>query len=57
LFATVRRKRNGTFGAASWVNLSYPGNLAVSSNAVYGNQVVGIVAGLNGFAFQATVHA
>jgi trimeric autotransporter adhesin len=55
---TVRRNPDGTFGDASWVNLNYPGgNSVVSSNSVYGNNVVGIVVGQSGvFSFQATVN-
>lgn len=55
---TVKRNPDGTFGPASWVNLSYPGSAAgLSSNAVYGHKVVGIVTGARGFAYQAVVHA
>ena len=56
-FVTVRRNPNGAFGNATWVNLNYPGSTGLtSSNAVYGNQVVGIVSGTSQFAFQATVN-
>ena len=56
-FVTVRRNPNGTFGNATWVNLNYPCSTGInSSNAVYGNQVVGIVTGTSEFAFQATVN-
>lgn len=54
---TVRREPNGTFKAVKWVNLSYPGvSSGLSSNAVYGNDVVGITLGSNSFAYQAVVH-
>lgn len=54
---TVRRNRNGTFGAAAWTNLNYPGSTGVtSSNSIYGNQVVGVVISSAGtFSYQATV--
>ncbi len=56
-FVTVRREPNGTFNAVKWVNLSYPGvSSSLSSNAVYGNDVVGIGLGSNAFAYQAVVH-
>jgi hypothetical protein len=56
-FVTVRRNRDGSFGPAAWVDLSYPGTTAgLSSNSVSGNKVVGIVTGPTGFAYQATVH-
>ena len=56
-FVTVKRNPDGTFGPASWVNLSYPGSTdSLSSNAVFGNKVVGIAKGNGGFAFQAAVH-
>jgi hypothetical protein len=51
-FVTVRRNQDGTFGAGSWVNLNYSSaKVLTSANAVYGNQVVGIVAGTNELAF------
>jgi hypothetical protein len=56
-FVTVKRNPDGTFGPASWVNLSYPGSMdELSSNSVYGNKVVGIAKGSGGFAFQAAVY-
>ncbi len=57
-FVTIDREPNGTFGPATWVNLSYPRRSAgLSSNSVYGNKVVGIVTGLFGFPYQAVVHS
>lgn len=59
----VRRNADGSFGDAKWVDLNYEGATPVtpgaltSNDSVYGNQVVGIVADVNGiFAFQATVN-
>ena len=59
-FVTVRRNADGTFGPATWTNLNYPGfdpsTSEVSSNSVYGNQVVGVVFnGEDPFSYQATV--
>jgi len=58
---TVTLNQNGSFGAAQWTPLNYPGldstNNLTSSNSVYGNQVVGIVLGPNGLDFQATVNS
>jgi trimeric autotransporter adhesin len=55
---TVRRNPDGTFGAAVWVNLNYPGVTGlVSADSVAGDQVVGIVLGDTGtFSYQATVN-
>ncbi len=58
---TVSRNPDGSFGAAQWTNLNYPGldpttNLT-SNDSVYGNQVVGIVLGSNGRNYQATVNS
>jgi hypothetical protein len=60
-FVSVRRNANGSFGPGTWVNLNYTGldptNHITSSNAVYGNQVVGIVISSgSSFSFQATVN-
>jgi hypothetical protein len=59
-FVTVHRNDDNTFGEATWVDLNYPGISAVtnitSSNAVYGNQVVGLVIGTDGpISYQATI--
>jgi len=60
-WVTVRRNNDGTFGNATWVDLDYPvmdpeTNIS-SSNAVFGNQVVGLVVGTEGpIPFQATVN-
>ncbi len=61
-WATVSRKGDGSFGQATWVDLNYPGVVRTtnitSSNAVYGNQVVGVVIGTAGTtSFQATIGA
>ncbi len=60
-FVTVRRNADGSFGPANWVKLAYPVSGStdpVSSNAVYGNQVVGIaVGGGSTFSYQATVNS
>ena len=60
-WVTVHRNSDGSFGAATWVNLNYPGidptTNVTSSNSVYGNQVIGIVIGpQSGFPFQAAVN-
>jgi trimeric autotransporter adhesin len=60
-WVTVRRNADGSFGAAAWVNLNYPAGGGttdvVSSNSVYGNQVVGIaVGGGSTISYQATVN-
>jgi parallel beta-helix repeat protein len=59
-WVTVRRNADGSFGPAVWVNLNYTGvdptTNITSSNAVYGNQVVGIVIGSDTFSYQATVN-
>jgi trimeric autotransporter adhesin len=59
-WVSVRRNTDGSFGTAAWVDLNYAGvdptvNVT-SSNAVYGNQVVGIVIGPTPFSYQATVN-
>ncbi len=56
-FVTVKRNPNGTFGPGKWVNLNYPNfNGLTSSNAVSGNQVVGIAIGSSGeLSYEATV--
>ncbi|AMV37917.1 hypothetical protein [Planctomyces sp. SH-PL62] len=56
-FVSVRRNPDGTFGDAAWVDLDYPGvDASVTSDAVIGNQVVGIVLADAGvFSYQATV--
>lgn len=56
---TVSRNADGTFGPARWLNLNYPGldpttNLT-TADSVYGNQVVGVILGSKGLAYQATV--
>ncbi len=59
-WVTVRRNADGSFGPATWVNLNYPNidptTNVTSSNAVYGNQVVGVVVGPDGLSYQATVN-
>jgi trimeric autotransporter adhesin len=57
-WVSVRRNTDGTFGAATWVDLNYPNtNGITSSNSVYGNQIVGEVIGPSGiFPFQSTVN-
>ncbi len=57
-WVSVRRNTDGSFGEATWVDLNPTGSLGlVSSNAVYGNQVVGIAAGSLGIAsYQATIN-
>jgi trimeric autotransporter adhesin len=60
-WVSVRRNTDGSFALASWVNLNYtgldPSTYVASSNAVYGNQVVGVVfGGGTTFSFQATVN-
>lgn len=60
-WVSVRRNTDGSFGQATWVDLNYPGldptTHISSSNAVYGNQVVGIViGGGTTLSFQATVN-
>ncbi len=60
-WVTVTRNSDGSFGAATWVNLNYAGvnpatNIS-SSNSVYGDVVVGVVIGPDGgFSFQATIN-
>ncbi|WP_425613731.1 beta strand repeat-containing protein [Anatilimnocola sp. NA78] len=60
-FVTVHRQPDGSFGPATWVDLNYPvmdpeDNIS-SSNAVYGNQVVGLVIGTEGpIPYQATIN-
>ncbi len=56
-WVSVRRNPDGTFSPAQWVDLNYPGEAAgvTSSNSVFGNNVVGIVAGSSIFSFQASV--
>jgi trimeric autotransporter adhesin len=56
-FVTVELNPDGTFGSASWVNLSYPGGVgSTTANSVAGNQVVGIVPVSTGIiSYQATV--
>jgi hypothetical protein len=56
-WVSVRRNSDGTFDKGTWVDLNYPNtpNSVTSSNSVYGNQVVGLVVGVNPFAFQATL--
>ncbi len=58
---TVTRNANGSFGAAQWTPLNYPGldpaNNLTTGNSVYGNQVVGIVIGSNGLSYEATVNS
>ena len=61
-FVTVRRNDDGTFENATWVELNYPGidpeDNVTSSNSVYGNQVVGLVVGVDGpISYQATVNS
>ena len=60
-WVSIRRNSDGTFDKGTWVNLNFtglPGSIA-SSNSVYGDQVVGLVADPNAipstFSFQATV--
>jgi hypothetical protein len=57
-YVTVRRNADGSFGDATWVDLSYPSvEGGVTSNSVAGNQVVGIVLADTGtFSYQATVN-
>ncbi len=60
-WVTIRRTADGSFGAATWVNLNYPGTdpttNITSSNSVVGNQVVGIVIGpQGGIPFEAAVN-
>jgi parallel beta-helix repeat protein len=59
-WVSVRRNTDGSFGKATWVDLNYAGvdptTNVTSSNAVYGDQVVGIVIGANPFSYQATVN-
>lgn len=60
-FVTVHRNDDGTFGPATWVDLNYPGidpaDNVTSSNAVIGNQVVGLVVGDDGpISYQATIN-
>lgn len=60
-FVSVRRNTDGSFGEADWVDLNYTGLSPLlnvtSSNSVYGNNVVGIVIGLDTFSFQATINS
>jgi len=59
-WVTVRRNGDGSFGTARWVDLNHtsynPTTNITSSNAVYGNQVVGVVIGTAGVvSYQATI--
>jgi hypothetical protein len=57
-FVTVTRNGDGTFGSASWVDLSAAGSTGITTaNSVYGNQVVGIGSGTVPQPFQATVNS
>lgn len=42
VFVHVPRNSNGSFGAATWTNFSYPGSSATSANTVYQNYVLGL---------------
>ena len=54
---SVTRNADGSFGPATWVNLNYTNtNGVTSSNAVYGNQVVGVAVSSSVVPFQATVN-
>lgn len=54
---TVRRNADGTFGVVSWVNIAYPGASATTSDAVAGNQDVGIAFTSTGvISYQATIN-
>jgi len=55
--ASVRRQPDGSFGEATWVDLSYPGlDAAMTSDSVVGGQVVGLVLADTGtFTYQATI--
>ncbi len=56
-WVSVRRNTDGSFGDGTWVNLNFQGTTGVtSSNSVYGNQVVGVVANAQPFAYQATIN-
>ncbi len=57
-WVSVRRNPNGTFGDGVWVDLNYPDSTGItSSNAVYGNQVVGVVFSPAGaIAYESTVN-
>jgi len=59
-WVSVRRNTDGSFGKAAWVDLNYPGvdptTHITGSNSVYGNQVVGVVIGADGFSYQASVN-
>ncbi|HEY1602374.1 MAG TPA: hypothetical protein VGG64_22420 [Pirellulales bacterium] len=61
---TIVRNADGSFGPAQWVTLNYAGPTPsgassgtgmTSNNSVFGNQVVGVVAGSSSFPYQATV--
>jgi hypothetical protein len=60
-FVSVRRNTDGSFGEADWVDLNYTGLSPLfnvtSSNSVHGNNVVGIVIGLDTFSSQATINS
>jgi hypothetical protein len=56
-WVSVRRNTDGSFGTSVWVDLNYPDTHGITgSDSVYGNQVVGIILGPGGFAYQATVN-
>ncbi len=57
-WVSVRRNSDGTFNRGTWVDLNFqPSNTpgVTSSNSVYGNQVVGLVATDPAFSYQADV--
>jgi hypothetical protein len=62
-WVSVNRKANQAFDQGTWVDLAYPGvtNFSVfTDDSVYGNNVVGIIEGINGttngFSYQATIN-
>jgi parallel beta-helix repeat protein len=62
-WVSVNRAANQSFDQGTWVDLSYPGvtNFTVfTDDSVYGNNVVGIIEGINGttngFSYQATIN-
>jgi hypothetical protein len=62
-WVSVNRKANQSLDQGTWVDLAYPGvtNYAVfTDDSVYGNNVVGIIEGINGtpngFSYQATIN-
>lgn len=57
-WVSVRRNADDRFGRAGWVDLDHPDARpgSTSGNSVYGNHVVGGVAGGDAFAYQATVN-